>query len=118
MRNVGKIEPLHPIVERLLQANVRGDLNEGLLKTLGEALDKAGLKEAGGRPIDCVMVLGERKVDLLHPPADKAAEETDPDHLEKRHQKNGCHATEVVPMTYMGLSNSGCVFINGKWVCW
>lgn len=121
MRDVGKIEPLHAAVAELLLLNLEGKLDDATAAAIGDALAQAKGRGGGGRKkIEAVAVVtDDRKVNLLHPADERPADvSTDPDHLEKKHGAKGTFTREVTPITYVGLSNSCCVYIGGKCYCW
>ena len=121
MRDVGKIEPLHPAVAELLLLNLEGKLDDATAAAIGDALQRAkGRGGAGGREIEAVAVVTDnRKVNLLHPAHEHPSDvSNDPDHLEKKHGGKGTFAREVTPITFISLSNSCCFYIGGKCYCW
>lgn len=120
MRDVGRIEPLHPAVAELLLLNLEGKLDDATTAALGDTLAQAKHRGAAGREIEAVAVVtGDRKVNLLHPPGERADDvSSDTDHLEKKHAGKGTFTRDVTPITFIGLSNSCCFYIGGKCYCW
>ena len=119
MRKCDSSKPALQAVERLMVAVAEGRLDSRTEKAINKLLDDAGITETSG--VECALVLtSDDRTFVLHDR--KSSRSSKP--KKGRHFDDKCkgpknsHVQEVVPLAYTRLSNSGCFWVGGEWVCW
>lgn len=118
MSNCDAFEPCCRAVERLMVAVAEGKLDQRTEQAINDLLDKAGIDRTPD--VECAVVFTkDDRTFVLHDREARAEQPTNPKHLdEKCKGPNKTHVEEVTPMAYAKLSNSGCIYVGGQWICW